>query len=139
MSDEKSVRLLLVEDNVADVLLMREALRELCSIPVEVLNVPDGGDALSLLERGNAHFDLVILDVSLPKMDGFSVLEQYQSSYPPVVVFSSSWDLDDSERALALGAKEFVSKPSTYDAYVEAVCGFVETWCASREKTAHAS
>src|SRR5690242_21065695 len=127
MSESRRIRLLIIEDNVADVLLMREALRELCSLPVEITSVPDGEQALGVLKEGT-EFDVVILDLALPKMDGHTFLERYKSHYPPIVVFSSSWNNDDSKRALALGAKQFIRKPSTYDEYVEAVCGIVERW-----------
>lgn len=127
MSESRRIRLLIIEDNVADVLLMREALRELCSMPVEITSVPDGEQALTVLKEG-ADFDVVILDLALPKMDGHTFLERYRAHFPPIVVFSSSWNNDDSKRALALGAKQFIRKPSTYDEYVEAVCGIVERW-----------
>jgi len=127
MSEGRTIQLLIAEDNVADVLLMSEALRDLCAVPVEIKTVPDGEQALSLLKIG-ATFDVVILDLSLPKINGFTVLEKYQAHYPPIVVFSSSWSEADSKRALSLGAREFIRKPSFYDEYIEAVCGIVERW-----------
>jgi two-component system response regulator len=127
MGEGRTIRLLIAEDNVADVLLMTEALRELCAVSVEIKTVSDGEQALSLLKTG-MKFDVVILDLSLPKIDGFTVLERYRSHYLPIVVFSSSWNEADSNRALAHGAREFIRKPSFYDEYIEAVCGIVERW-----------
>src|ERR1041384_2535216 len=99
MNEGQTIRLLIAEDNVADVLLMSEALRDLCSVPVQITTAADGERALSLLTSG-AQFDVVILDLSLPKVSGFKVLEKYQPKYPPTVVFSSSWNEDDSKLAL---------------------------------------
>lgn len=127
MSDAQIVRLLIAEDNVADVLLMTEVLRNLCAVTVEITKASDGERALSLLTTG-AKFDVVILDLSLPKIDGFTLLERCRPQSLPIAVFSSSWNEADSERALSLGACEFVRKPSFYDEYVEAVCGIVERW-----------
>src|SRR5438552_9283281 len=76
MSESRKIRLLIIEDNVADVLLMREALRELCSLPVEITSVPDGEQALAVLKEGT-EFDVVILDLALPKMDGHTFLARY--------------------------------------------------------------
>ena len=118
---------MIVEDNVADVLLMREAIRELCPCPVEIRTVSDGEQALSILKSG-LKCDVIILDLSLPRMDGHTFLERYKSPYPPIVIFSSSWNEADSKRALSLGAREFIRKPSTYDRYVESVCGIIEKW-----------
>ena len=118
---------MIVEDNVADVLLMREAIREICPCPVEITTVSDGEQALSILTSG-LKCDVIILDLSLPKMDGHTFLELYKTNHPPIVIFSSSWNEADSKRALSLGAREFIHKPTTYDGYVESVCGIIEKW-----------
>ena len=136
MSGQRRTRLLIVEDNIADVLLMREALFEFFPYPVDITTVSDGGEALAILSQG-AQFDVVILDLSLPKVGGHAFLERYKSSYPPIAVFTSSWNPDDGKRALALGACDFVRKPISYDAYVQSVCGIVERWGNTRPAEAH--
>ena len=135
MGEEKIIRLLIVEDNVADVLLMREALREFCPFPVEITTAEDGQSALSILQSGEK-FSVIILDLNMPKIDGFVVLEQSGPTVGPIIVFTSSWSDKDSKRALALGAREFIRKPNTYDGYVEAVCGVVERWAMSNDAEA---
>ena len=127
MGEGRTIRLLIVEDNVADVRLMREALRDACPLPVEITTAQDGERALSLLRAG-AKFDVIFLDLNMPRVDGFEVLEQCQPEHAPIVVFTSSWNDADMKRALSLGAQDFIRKPSTYDEYLEAVCGVVERW-----------
>ena len=127
MSETRTLRVLVIEDNIADVLLMREALKEFLEMPVEITNVVDGAEALAVLGSGHK-FDVVILDLNLPGMDGHSFLERYKNSYPPIAVFTSSWNPRDEKRALALGAREFVRKPMTYEEYIQAVCHIVERW-----------
>ena len=118
---------LIVEDNIADVLLMREALREFFHKPIEITTVSDGTEALAMLSK-KVEFDVVILDLNLPKVGGHVFLEQYHPTYPPIVVFTSSWNPIDEQRAMALGARDFIRKPISYEGYVKAVCGIVERW-----------
>jgi CheY-like chemotaxis protein len=115
------------KDNIADVLLMREALREFFHKPIDIVTVSDGEEALSMLDK-QIEFDVVILDLNLPKVGGHAFLERYHPNYPPIVVFTSSGNPVDEKRAMALGAREFIRKPISYDGYVKAVCGIVQRW-----------
>ena len=125
MGEERTVRILVIEDNPGDVLLTREALREL---PVEMIAVNDGDAAIALLESKT--FDMAILDLSIRGADGLTVLERYKEATIPIVVFSSSHDEIDANRSVALGAREFVRKPVAWDEYIDAVRGIVERWGA---------
>lgn len=115
------IHLLLVEDNPGDVFLVREALRH-CSTSVDVTIAGDGQLALTLLSEGFKP-DLIILDLNIPKLDGFAVLERIGRGTAPIAVFTCS--ADGTDRALALGAREVVQKPSEFPAFVEAVCKIV--------------
>lgn len=119
-----AMRLLMIEDNPGDVVLVREALRE-CSLHADVTNAQDGEAALDCLNKGFEP-DLIILDLSIPKLDGYRVLERIKPCSAPVVVFTSG--TENTARALALGAREVVEKPSDFAAFVKAVSHIVETW-----------
>jgi CheY-like chemotaxis protein len=96
--------LLLIEDNPGDTFLVEEALRT-CAIPMDITVAEDGEKGLSLLTQGKVRPDLVILDLSLPKVSGISLLEQYHAKETaPVIVFSSTWSETDIRQALAFGA-----------------------------------
>ncbi len=129
------IHLLLVEDNPADVLLVRESLRQ-CSLPVDVTIAEDGTQAQDLLNRGFVP-DLFIIDLNLPRMDGYAFMEQLRPTETPIVVFT--WAIKGAERALTLGAREVIQKPSDYAAFVEAVCKIVDTWAVPRANGATAS
>jgi len=68
-------------------------------------------------------YDLVILDLLLPKLDGLSVLRQLQRERPelPVVIVSARSDLDTKLRGFGLGACDYVSKPFSFDELVARV------------------
>jgi CheY-like chemotaxis protein len=127
-TEQPAIRLMIVDDQVAEVNLMQKVLRDAFPVQIEVVAVLYAEDAISLLEA-DENFDVLILDLRLPKMSGYDLLERYKPTYPPAVVFSSSTNPDDSKRALALGARAFIHKPIWYEEYVSAVCGIVERWC----------
>src|SRR5262245_25749986 len=121
------VHVLLVEDNPADVLLIREGMRK-SRIPSDVVIAYDGEEALKLLGT-TCKFDLVILDLNVPKVNGHAFLERYRvHDGPPAVVFTGSLKTDDRTRALALGANDYVVKPRVFEEFVRAVGGILERW-----------
>src|SRR5215472_15043779 len=102
--------MLLVEDSAGDALLTTQILAE--SLPLVRLYIArDGEQALAML--ADPHFEpaMIILDLSLPRVSGFEVLERNPRPDIPVVVFSASMRLADVDRTLALGAKEHIQKP----------------------------
>ena len=115
----KQLEILLVEDNPADVRMMKEALA--VGHPAHHLSVAsDGEEAISFLQRLNEFVDaprpdIVILDLKLPKKDGHAVLQvikgrpELQSI--PVVVLSSSKAPVDLTMSFKLHADAFVTKP----------------------------
>lgn len=119
---------LLVEDNPADVRLVKESLREY-SAEIHLTVAVDGERALQLLTDGSLQPDLVILDLNLPKINGFTVLEQYTLRTGPIVVFSTTRDPSDIQKALKLGATEVVHKPSEVIAFMNAIHTIVKKFC----------
>jgi two-component system, chemotaxis family, response regulator Rcp1 len=121
-------KILVAEDNPADVYLLREALnRESVGRNVELMVVSDGEQALEYIQRlgsfGDAVIpDLVVLDLNLPKSDGSDVLRciRQTPAYAgiPVVVLTSSDSLRDRKAAESLGANAFITKPSDLDAFL---------------------
>ncbi len=121
--------LLYVEDEDAAVFLLETAIRE-AELAVQLFRVSDGEQALAFLQRSGAYAkaprpDLILLDLNLPRMNGLEVLSEMQSSGElrsiGVVVFTSSSLPADRRRSLSLGAKEYITKPSSFDGFVEAV------------------
>ena len=126
------LHLLLIDDNPADVMMMREALRG-SPIPADVTIAYDGEQALRLLEEVGSKSDFIILDLSIPKGDGHSILELCKSSnMAPIVVFTSSSNGEDRRRALANGASDYVIKPAGFNAFMHAVQDIVERWATRR-------
>jgi CheY-like chemotaxis protein len=119
----KPLELLLIEDSPGDILLIRQVLsRE--PFPISIHAAVDGKQATEILAAGQFKPDLLILDLSLPRLSGLSFLERTHPD-APVVVFTSSSNPQDRKRSLELGAKEFVQKPSDLHEYAGAVSRIV--------------
>lgn len=69
----------------------------------------DGVQALSCVE--DTPFDLVLLDVLLPGLDGFSVMSRLQKQDVPVIFLSAMQQVEDKVRGLRLGAEDYIAKP----------------------------
>jgi CheY-like chemotaxis protein len=111
------MRILLVEDLMADALLLREALADV-GLGRELEVVADGQDALDALDSGRPLPSLVLLDLNLPGVSGKEVLERIRGNprlaQLPVVVLSTSDSPADVAFAYGLHANAYVRKPNGY-------------------------
>jgi len=118
--------ILIVEDNVADVALLRESLNE-HGVGFEVVVMTDGEKAVRFfdeVEAGTAPCPaLVVLDLNLPKVAGSEVLQRIRESRlcsdVPVAIFSSSDAVTDRQQAAKLGANQYIRKPSNLDDFLK--------------------
>lgn len=108
-ADILNAKILVVDDKPANVLLIEGMLRVAGYTCVHSTTVP--GDVCAL--HRDAEYDLILLDLQMPGMDGFQVMEELKKieteSYLPVLVITAQ--PDHKLRALEAGAKDFVSKP----------------------------
>ena len=135
----KPIDILLVEDNETDVKITLRAFSKV-AIKNTIHVVNDGQEALDFMHHeGNYQDkekfprpDLILLDINLPKVDGFQVLEELKKdirfNYIPVVMLTSSRDQEDIARSYRDGAASFIPKPLNYDDFVKVVEGFIFYW-----------
>jgi CheY-like chemotaxis protein len=129
------MRILVAEDNPADIYLLREAMSH-HGDTVQLIVVSDGEEALEFINGTGRHVgavapDLIVLDLNLPKSDGGDVLKRLREkagyAAVPVVVLTSSDSPRDRNFIASLGA-EFVTKPSDLDEFLalgDKLMGFV--------------
>lgn len=101
-------KILIVDDEAA----IRNTFREILEFEkYTVEESPDGLDALVKLKQSN--FDVIIMDIKMPKMDGMEALERIQILAPdtPVIMISGHADINTAVEAVKKGAFDFVSKP----------------------------
>lgn len=103
-------RILAVDDNPVNVALLRDMLEAEGFTGVEVTT-----DPVHALERlGQERFDLLLLDIRMPVMDGHEVMARLPETvdgYVPVIVLTAQTDAETRMRALGSGARDFISKP----------------------------
>jgi CheY-like chemotaxis protein len=118
-------RLLLVEDDPGDALMVREALEQ-NGVPVPLARARDGGQALRMLRQAGAPpTRLILLDLGLPGRSGLDILADLQADRVlaaiPVIVLSASRNPADAERSRDLGADSYIVKPDDFDGFLELV------------------
>ncbi len=123
------LKVLVVEDNLPDVLLIEETAREL-GYQLHLTHYLDGEEAVSKLTSGDAaqlQYDLIILDINMPRISGLEVLASLRGSSHlatiPVLVLTSSLSPTEQREALRLGASGFVKKPSDLYEFLSQVGG----------------
>ena len=108
---QKKRGILIVEDNEIN----RQMLRLILEDRYEITEAADGVEGLEKLKEGYRDLSLVLLDVQMPKMNGYEFLEQQRKdellSSVPVIVITGSAISEDEEKCLAAGASDFVTKP----------------------------
>lgn len=128
--DKKPVRVLLVEDNPADVFLFRLAM-EGCPVAVALSVAADGEEASRLLANGHDKPNVIVLDLNLPKLSGLDVLKRFRgdgNDHVPVLIFSSSESPSDINAAFAAGANAYAVKGYEIETYHQAVEGHIQPW-----------
>ena len=104
-------RILIVEDSPTMRQLLVFALKRMKG--VQIVEAQDGMDGLRKVTSD--HFDLVLVDINMPVMDGLKLISLIRSDASlaamPICVITTEGAKDDRERALALGANEYLTKP----------------------------
>jgi adenylate cyclase len=103
-------RLLVVDDNKVNRLLLGRGLEQQGH---RVAFAENGRQALDMMAHNN--FDLILLDIQMPEMDGYQVLEKLQEKLEwrdiPVIVTSALEELDSVVRCIEMGAEDYLTKP----------------------------
>lgn len=132
MNQINGVEILLVEDNQDDLDMTIRALRK-ANLANTIQVARDGAEALEYIFCLGAHAGrrmedapkLIVLDLKLPKIDGFEVLRQIKSDFRtktiPVVVLTSSKEQRDVVDSYQLGVNSYIVKPVNFDGFAAAV------------------
>ncbi len=123
-------RILIVDDE-PNVRLMLETT--LASVGYEVIEASDGQAALELLRDPSHDFDLILLDLQMPRMDGMELLRRLRASgnIVPVVILTAHGSIPEAVAAMKLGAIDFLTKPITPDALRRVVAEVIERHAAA--------
>ena len=103
-----NARILVVDD---EEIVIKSCVRILASCGYAVDSAPDGREALRMVEAET--YDVMILDIMMPKMDGMEVLQRVKETHPgvDVIMVTGLSQIDTAVRAMKLGAFDYLSKP----------------------------
>lgn len=108
--DASQVKVLIVDDIPLNVLLIDKMLAK---FKLHILKAFSGAEALRIVEEEQPH--VLLLDLMMPGIDGYQVIEQVRRSIPkgqmPIIILSALNSNDDINKAMALGADDFITKP----------------------------
>lgn len=130
------MKIILGEDNLGDVYLIRDALSA-SLLPVTMEHVTDGEQLLAYLRREGVYAeattpDLIMLDLAMPRKDGWTVLRELQAIPElrdiPLVVFTGVLTPTIQQQLAALGVMHAVQKPLDLTTYEDAIHGIVACW-----------
>jgi CheY-like chemotaxis protein len=127
MADFTNKRILLVED---DNFLSELLSKKLMESKANVMRAADGEEAITMV-KANPKFDLILLDLMLPKVGGFEVMEAINAdpkiAGTPIIILSNLGQKNDVEKGVSLGAKKFLVKAIlSLDEIVDAVAEIIK-------------
>jgi CheY-like chemotaxis protein len=132
-------RIVLVEDNEADVYLVSMALRE-AGFPGDLTVFRDGEDAIASFRQAAAASEvpeMILLDLNLPRIDGKAIVEMLRSSaafdHVPVMLLSSAVSPADAAKTQEFRSCMLTVKPSSLDAFMELGATAKDFWLTNHE------
>ena len=128
--------ILMAEDSPDDILITRRAWKK-GNIRNPLHVVKDGEEAIDFIYKKGRHTkapkpSLMLLDLKMPKMDGFEVLSQLKSDNKykkmPILVLTSSDRDQDVDRAYELGCNSYICKPVNFENFIKVVIEIQQYW-----------
>ncbi len=139
----EEIKILITEDDPDHAELITEVLEEASTIKKVIIRMKDGQEAIDFFrkienvedEEIYSHVNLIILDLKLPKVDGMEVLK-YLKKNPkycsvPIVIFSTTSELRTIIEAYKNGVNTFMTKPISYEDFVEKIKSLEKYWLES--------
>ena len=132
----RPIEILLVEDNPGDVRLTREALQD-AKVRNNMMVASDGVQALAYLRQegpyaGTTRPDLILLDLNLPRVNGFEVLDAIKEDADlkriPVIILTTSQAEQDIVRSYDLYANAYVTKPMDLEQFIRVIKAIEGFW-----------
>ena len=131
MLHEQAITILLAEDNAGHARLIEKNLRR-AKLPNQIIKFENGQQLVDCLFDDSGHEEphcppafLVVLDLNLPGLSGYQVLEKMKSDrrtrHVPVVILTTTEDPQEIARCYKLGCNVYITKPVEYDQFCEAI------------------
>lgn len=117
---KKSLDILLVEDDIDDVDLLKDALND-NNVSYEMAVIMEGDKVYNYLKESERLPGIIVMDLNLPKTDGKEILQEIKSNFPfidiPIIVLTTSSSRDDMDYCNRMGISKFITKPVTMEGW----------------------
>ncbi len=127
----KSISLLLIEDDEIE----RMKFKKVCeknNFQHTISDAENGEKALELLNNRENNFSIILLDLNMPKMNGFEFLKRLKNDsrlkYIPVIIMSTSNNVDDLKKCYEIGIAGYFIKPLQYQEYAKNITSLLDYW-----------
>lgn len=131
-TDPKKARILIVDDEFANVRLLEKMLSAMGY--KNTVSTQDANEVVSLYKKYD--FDLILLDISMPEIDGFGVMDQLNTftngELPPILILSAQDMQSFRQRALDQGARDYVTKPFDANELMSRIRNLLEVHMAQK-------
>jgi putative two-component system response regulator len=121
----KKQEILLVDDDAIQIALLEDMLKT----EYAVVSTRSGGEALEYLYGGSVP-DLIVLDIVMPRMDGWETFNRMRSicalQNVPIIFLTSLGETQEAERARAMGASDYITKPVNANELMERIQNAIE-------------
>ena len=121
---KKPLDILLIEDDIDDVDLLKDALNE-NKVDYQMEVIMEGDKAFPYLQSIETLPEIIVMDLNLPKTDGKEILLEIKSSSPlkaiPIIVLTTSSSKEDIDYCTKMGISRFITKPATIDGWNNAI------------------
>ncbi len=122
---EKNKKILIIDDSAVNNVLLENVLEDQ---NYKVIIAFNGSDAFKAIDKDIP--DLILLDIMMPDMDGYKILEELKAKektkHIPVIMVSAKSDSLDIDKAMELGALDYIIKPINIKTILEKIQGFIE-------------
>jgi len=129
LSDSFKIRILVVEDDLDDILLLETALTD-NQVPYNIDVIMQGDRLMPHLEMADNAPDIIILDFNLPVKHGREILSEIRNNNRfntiPIIVLTTSSAKEDIEYSYRMGAKKFITKPTSLSGFTDLVNNICE-------------
>lgn len=116
----KALDILLIEDDIDDVDLLKDALSE-NNVQYQMQVIMEGDKVYSYLQSIDRLPEIIVMDLNLPKADGKEILQEIKSTFSlthiPIVVLTTSSSKDDIDYCTKMGISKFITKPATLEGW----------------------
>lgn len=127
----KSLSVLLIDDDEIERMKFKKVCKDI-NFPCSIIEAVNGKQALNFLNNVKNTFNIIILDLHMPIMNGLELLEDLKSNKQfkniPIIIMSNSEDNNDLKKCYDFGISGYFTKPAKYSKYSKKVKSVLKYW-----------